>query len=503
LTPELVVLLRFKISRIFLSSISAIALIFAVAVSPAQAAISVSVASVTDGPTTFIKFVHLTGSSVGSLKTVSLQIAAKPGATAAPITASYSADYLLGHGYLNTGANTATVPVYGLYQSYANQVSIKFSGRGGSATLSQTITTGAWDNSCNDAYSNKTNVVTRNSRIKLDYSYFMLKGWVCNAHPVVMDIDGQVRWAGTAGNGEQGSSFLGNSFYLGGGSSLYKIETDGTYAEVGNYSSGGYWGFHHNIDFGKDGLPLDLHHNSDVESNIIEVNSAEQVLRSWDLAAIFDAAMIAGGDDPSGFVNHNYGDWFHNNAATYWKQRNELVVSSRENFVVGIGYDDRQIHWILGDRDKAWFQNYPSLRPFALNLTAGTHPPIGQHAVSITSAGNLMLFDNGYQSFNHSPSGSSRSYSSPRQYQITIKGSKFEAKEVWSFEHSQTVWSPICSSIYQSGTSYLIDYASEGGGIRLVGLDSQSHIAFEYKLPGTAYYSGWNALPIGFQNLTY
>jgi hypothetical protein len=115
-----------------------------------------------------------------------------------------------------------------------------------------------------------------------------------------------------------------------------------------------------------------------------------------------------------------------------------------------------------------------------------------------------MLFDNGTESFHHSPVGVTRYYSVPRQYQINTKGGRFEAKEVWNFEHGRTVWSPICSSIYQSGTSFLVDYASEDwGNVRVLGLDSKSNIAFEYKMPGAGWGMGWNSLPIGFENLSY
>ena len=495
--------------KIAIAAIASSILILGLGLSPASAAtVNVTVASVSDGANTFIKFVNLTGTSVGTLRSVKFEVLAKPGATAKAITGTYSSSYLKSRSYLNVLANTATIPVYGLYQNYSNTVKLTIQAKSSSKTISQTISTGYWNNGCNENLTNKTVVSARNPKVKLDYSYFMLKTWACDAHPVVMDVDGEVRWAGTAGNGEQGSSFLGNSFYLGWQHLLYKIETDGTYAQVGDYSEAGYSGFHHNIDFGKDGLLLDLHHFPDVESNIIEVNAAGRMLRNWDMGAIFDEAIGA----PSEFVRHiwdfGYGDWFHNNAATYWKQRNELVVSSRENFVVGIGYDDKKIHWILGDHDKSWYVNYPALQKFALHLPNGTHPPIGQHAVSITSNGNLMLFDNGYQSFHQDPAGSSRSYSAPRQYQLTIKRGKFEAKEVWSFEHGQELSSQICSSIYQFGKSYLVDYASDmtdgyWSGIRLIGLDANSNIAFEWKFYGTDYYWGWNALPIGFENLSY
>lgn len=469
----------------------------------ASAAPSVSVTEISSGPTPFISFIDLDGFSRNALKKISFRIEPKAGATAKPIEASYGALYLKSKGYLNPTTGELRLPVFGLYPSYSNQVAISYQTASGRNSLVVPVTTNHWDNGCNDAYSNKTDVVARDPAVKLSYSYFMLKGWACDAHPVVLDVDGEIRWVGTAGNGEQGSTFFENSMYLGSGSDLYKIELDGTYERIADYSSLGYHTFHHNIDYGKKGLLLELNHDSevqDVEADIIEVDRRGRLLKEWDIGSIVDKAMIAGGDDPSGFVSHSGWDWFHSNAATYWKQKNQLVVSSRENFVIGIGYDDKKIKWILGDTDKAWYQ-YRSLRAFSLKLPAGSLPPIGQHAVSFTSSGNLMLFDNGYESFAHSPSGSSRSYSAPRQYKIDERART--AREVWNFEHGQEIWSPICSSIYQDGSSYLINYASADTGIRLVGLDSTSRIAFEWILPGVPFYYGWNAYPIHLENVTY
>lgn len=485
-----------------LAIVATISLVFGLGLTSAEAAVAPSVTSVVSGPTTFITKVNLSGIA-NSLVRVSFKILAKPGATAPAISGTYTAGYLKKQGYLAVGSGTAVIPIYGLYQSYANTVELRVTQGGATTLLPLTVNTEPWANGCNDAYSNHTTLVARDPSVNLGYGYFMMKGWYCGAHPVVMDVDGEVRWAGTAGNGEQGSSFLGNSFYLGDGSTLYKMELDGRYAKIGDYWQYGYHGFHHNIDFGKTGLLLELNRLGDVESDIIEVDKKGTMTASWNMISIFDSAMRAGGDDPTNFVSHSGVDWFHNNAAVYWPKRNEIVVSSRENFVVGIGYKDKKIKWILGDRDKAWYQNYPSLRRYALNLVGSTQPPIGQHAVSITANGNLMLFDNGFQSFAHTPSGSSRGYSVPRQYSINTLGANFSATEVWNFEHGRNVWSPICSSIYQDNGTYLVDYASDAGGIRLMGLDANSNVAFEYQLPSSAIQFGWNALPIHIENLTY
>ena len=155
--------------------------------------------------------------------------------------------------------------------------------------------------------------------------------------------------------------------------------------------------FHHNIDPGKTGILLEADTTSFYESVIMEVDFSGNVLKTWNLANIISAAMRAGGDDPSQFVYPTPTDWFHNNAATYNRADDSLIVSSRENFVICIDYETRAIKWILGDPTKKWYQ-FPSLRRFALTLAPGSLPPIGQHAVSITHDQDLLLLDNGFPS---------------------------------------------------------------------------------------------------------
>ena len=228
------------------------------------------------------------------------------------------------------------------------------------------------------------------------------------------------------------------------------------------------------------------------------------MLRTFDLASIIEKNMQAFGDNPSGFIRRDL-DFFHNKSATYWAAQNTLVVSSRENFVIGIDYTTQQIKWILGDQTKLWY-SYPSLRRYALTLSSGSTAPIGQHAVSMTSDGQLMLFDNGKESLVQSPAGTSRYESVPRKYHIDPVA--MTATETWNFQHDPVVHSPICSSIYQDGTSYLVNYAAENLWqttplyVRVLGLDANKRIAFEYRYPGN-WDTGWNASPLHLDGLTF
>ena len=472
----------------------------AIGLGPTAASALPKVESVSEGSTPFIGDITISGVP-RSATSFSFSVEPKPGTFSEPVSATFTRRYLNRNDYFST-ATTVTIPVFGLYDDYDNTVTIAMKSSSGRATtLSHELTSSVWSGPCRDTLVDATKVVVPSASVELDYSFFMLKTWACDAHPIVMDIDGNIRWVGTAGAAQQGSTFFRNNFYVGNDSDLYEITPFGDHASVGNYSSDGYATFHHNIDPGRVGMLLEFNRYPDQESDVIEVDANGEVLETWDVADIVRTAMIKGGDDPSAFVRQG-DDWFHNNAATYWKQKNQLVLSGREDFVIGIGYDDDKIKWILGDPDKAW-HDYPSLRAFALDYPEGTDPPIGQHAVSFTSAGNLMMFNNGFASYFHTPSGDSRSTSFPQQFSLNLK--KRTATEVWRFDHSPAVWSPICSSIYQHGTSYLVNYASEDWGdrIRLVGLDKHKNIGFELTINGVDWSWGWNAYPFDFAGMRF
>ena len=211
----------------------------------------------------------------------------------------------------------------------------------------------------------------------------------------------------------------------------------------------------------------------------MEVDSTDgHVLKTFNMANIISAAMIAGGDDPSQFVFPTPTDWFHNNGAAYNRADDSLIVSSRENFVICLDYNTTAIKWILGDPTKKWHQ-FPSLRKFAIAVAPGSLPPIGQHAPSITFDQGLLLFDNGQMSQFQNPPGAQRDYASPRKYTLDLVGNV--ATEVWNFPRTRTSTARSAqASMRISPFNYLIDYAFVNGGgppniptfAQLVGLDA-------------------------------
>jgi len=74
---------------------------------------------------------------------------------------------------------------------------------------------------------------------------------------------------------------------------------------------------------------------------------------------------------------------------------------------------------------------------------------------------------------------------------------------VWNFKHSESIFSAICSSVYQQGSSYLIDYAHGNDGyLHLVGVGTQDRTAFEYTWAGQCW-SGWNTRIISLEGVRY
>lgn len=459
------------------------------------------------GPTPFIADVSLSNISLPALTSVRFSVRPMAGSTTTPISATYPRSYFVNHP-ADVNGSTVIVPVFGLYASAldsTNTVTLTVTTTSAVTNLVTTIVTTPWQDPCGGCYTTGlTYVHTRNNAIHLGYSYFMLKSMESGEIPIeVMDTDGQVRWIGEDSAQQSGTSvsgFFNDVFYATHGAALYSYDLDGSSQMVHDYS--GYEGinnFWHNIDPGKTGMLLAADGvSSSTESTVLEVSPSGSVIKLFDLYQIISQAMTAGGDDPSQFVSQG-GDWFHLNAATYWPSRNELVVSSRENFVIGINYDTEKIDWILGDPTKQWYQ-FRSLRHFALRLAPGTLPPIGQHAVSITPSGQLLLFNDGYGSANHSPAGVSRSYSFPQMFQINFLSRT--ARQTWAYYNNPPIESQICSSVYQvAGNSYLVDYADELSP-DLIGLGPNNAVAFDYQLPGTSIDGAWNAFPVDLSNLT-
>ena len=456
------------------------------------------------GPKPFINKLTLSASDLSVLERVRFAIMPKPGSVTRPLSATYSKDYLQGRGYVNAAAGEIIVPVFGLYAGYSNTVDLTYFFKDGSSKQATTIVaTQPFDDSC--PFDDPKVILARTASTALSYDFILVSSGCSLNSPTVLDTDGAVRWVGTAGIQPHYTGFFQNGIYLTRGSKLIRVELDGEFREVGDYSSIGVTSFHHNIDPGKYGIIVDVNVANQPPGSVhLEVDAAGRVLKKWNLATIVRNAMLADGDDPSGFVKP--GDWTHNNAVAYRKSDDSIIISSRENYVICIDYDTGAIKWILGDTTKQWYQ-YPSLRKYALALAPGSLPPIGQHSVSITTDDHLLLFDNGRRSDHHTPPGVNRAYSAARKYHLDLDAKV--ATEVWNFTNNQSVYSPYRSSVYEDAAdNYLVDYAVARNPdgtkrARILGLAPSGEKVFDYYYPTVGGFVAYRSLPLHWENLEF
>src|SRR6266699_1167337 len=476
----------------------------------------ITIAGHTAGVTPFISKLTLAASNTTTLKSIQFAIDPKPGSVTRPLSGTYSNDYLVSRGFEHPPGppvNLITLPVYGLYAGYVNTVRLTYRFLDGSSKQDITSVTTATFDDQGCGYNNPTKLQPRTNSTTLSYDYIFDRSACGDFSPVILDTDGALRWVSplpTEFALFASSTFFDNAVYLTQGSQLFRVELDGSVSLLADYNNIGVINLHHNIDTGKTGLLIEPDTTSYFESVILEVNSADgTVLKTFNMANIISAAMIAGGDDPSQFVFPTPTDWFHNNGAAYNRADDSLIVSSRENFLICLDYETSAIKWIMGDTTKKWYQ-FPSLRRFALTLAPGSLPPIGQHAVSITYDQNLLVHDNGLQSLGHTPAGANRDYASPRKYKLDLNAKI--ATEVWNFEMGQTIFSPVCSSVYEDAPlNYLIDYASVGGfappppngSAELLGLNSAGETIFYYQYPSGPCRVAYNSMPLHLENTKF
>ena len=453
----------------------------------------------------FISFLHLDRFDPSSLTGLQYTIAPKPGSVSKPVHVEYSLSALAARGYV--GTDSLTVPVFGLYAGYANQVSVELeSDVGATLPLQFIIPTG--DNvDPTGIYSQPNIVVPRATGSRLGFDFIFIKSAL--GSPVIIDTDGEVRWVASGVSNSTSSTFAGDEFIIGDTAQpkVYKLRLDGNISES-QLPSTIYTDFNHNIDHGKKGFLAEVDAASDgvasIESNIIEFSDSIlfSIPNHWDLGAILGSYMSSQGDDPTAFVRPGV-DWFHSNSAIYDRRDDSVIISSRENFVIKLDYTTGAVIWILGDPTKYWY-TFPSLRAKALTLGPGGLYPIGQHALSITSDGLLMLFNDGLWSLNQpagASAGETRTYSAVSAYSINEKS--MTAQNVWNYDAGQAILSRICSSAYETAKSILVDYAVADNSTKalLVGLDSNQDVVFEFEYPTSSCNTSWNARPIALDDL--
>lgn len=280
------------------------------------------------------------------------------------------------------------LPIYGLYGKYDNKIIIKTqSGKQKEFTLK-----------VDTELQNVNNEVLEN-KIENSNGYFYFTTSSLGASSAAYDNYGEVRWY--LNNGfTKGMTMLSNgnmllSSVLPGPdvtSTNGVVEVDmfgfvhNTYTVEGGYHHDGYEMPNGNLII----LTSDVNSQT-IADYIVELDrKTGKVVRDWRLT---DAVKKV---DPS--IKSFYPTWGWINSITYDEKSNCFLLSLRnENSVVALGYDSKEIMWILGE-SKYWsskFDNY---------LIKGTGTdfiyPKGQHSVNVTKEGYISIFNNGYDAHN-------------------------------------------------------------------------------------------------------
>lgn len=469
----------------------------------------ISIMSSQPGVTPFISSVAFSGQSVSNLSSVTFIIEPMLNAVSQPVEATWSTGALQTRGYLR--GNSINLPVFGLYANYQNQVDFQLTFNDGSRqSLQYQIATEAYSDPTG-VYLTPTIIKARSPGSTLGFNFFILKSLL--GSPVIVDTDGQVRWV-VPGVASGESSYFSNGQFLIGSETLpmfTSVQFDGTQAALPtDLPQPLLNSFTHNIDPGQSGVLAEFNGTDDLGPSIDDIvaeispSSSGPPIQTFDMADILTSYMQNSGDDAVAFVRPG-ADWFHLNASTYDPSDGTVIVSSRENFLIKVNYSTHDIVWILGDPTKYWY-TFPSLRAKALTLAAGGNYPIGQHAVSITSDGNIMVFNDGLGSLSQptgEPAGLTRSYSEASVY--SVNAGAMTAQEVWSFNYGQSIFSPICGSSYEApGNTYLVDFATADNyaSARVVGLDANANVVFDFQYASPSECAAaWNAIPIPLENL--
>ena len=409
---------------------------------------------------------------VSDVETIGFRIASKPGHRAKPIHVTFTRSHLERTGALDAAAGVVRVPIFGLYASFANQVTIEIQHTEQSLRTTEHVIEVP-------PITDRTLPALRVDELDpaLPLGFFLVQA---QGPPAVLDVDGEVRWlAPDVGEALFPCTPTPEGLVVGSlfSNAVYRLDWLGTHQRsvLGDPRC---LISHHNLEPGRSGL-LNTVTFQDAEiyrpqSVLVEMSPEGDIGRYWDFDEILGTRITSLGEDPAALVRPGL-DWFHMNAAIYCAADDSLIVSSRENFVVKVDYATGDLRWILGNPEKLWYQAFPkSLQPLALDVR-GT-PPIGQHALSISPEGNrLLLFNNGMGHLELEDIGDSRESSVVSIYEIDEDART--ADEIWSFDAG--IHSPFCSSAYWTAAgNVIVVYSSpdDNSPARLLVVDNAGQV---------------------------
>lgn len=432
------------------------------------------------------------------------------------------------HTFHDTGTNHS-IPIIGMYASYANTVDIRILNANGDTLEKNTITI-------------TTPALPPNMPTSISYTPFdetqaepgltMVSNFSTygirspQSIPYFLDDYGEIRWVLDYASSpeleslfyDDGISRLRNGNFYFGNSSTNKIYEVGLLGNIINSWAMPGKTFHHEVLEKPNGNFLFTStYNFDVyptggsviEDIVIEINRQTGAFEHiWNMKEILDYNRRAWG-------RLGEKDWFHGNAVLYDSTDNTIIVSGRQQGIIKVDYNDN-VKWILAPH-KGWNTDPDGLdlTQFLLNPLHSDGSPITdtmviqgydraldfewtyyQHSPIFLPNGNLMVFDNGTNrqmdtlDGNNVPARTGK-YSRAVEYQINATNKTI--KQVWEYgkERGESTFSSIVSSVQWLkdknhvlfGPGYNVANGSGGNGGAIVEVDYATHQVIDERRP--------------------
>ncbi len=360
--------------------------------------------------------------------------------------------------------NSHVIPIIGLYEDFANKISIKLSS-GEEKTF--TITPEALPHDiCR----------CKNVMTSMDYfgNDFMFLSPAEKNLPSAYDYKGNIRWLLTIytmfdlkrlanGNILTGSNRYSRMPYNATG--LYELNLLGKiyheYRMPGNY--------HHDQFEFSDGNIMACTQDFSAGSSTVEDmlvlldRKTGKALKTWDFKNFLP-------QDCAGSGSQDAHDWFHNNALWVNEKNKTITLSGRhQDAIVNFSYEENdgkgKLNWIIGNPE-GWPKEMVDKYFFKpVGDTANFDWQYEQHACVELPNGDIMVFDNGHYRAKSKDKYLANKDSFSRGVRYRIDTNKMEIEQIWQFgkEWGQNFFSPyICNVEYYADGHYLVHSGGMG-----------------------------------------
>ncbi len=402
---------------------------------------------------------------------VSVEIAGKTSATT--VTHDFDED-----------GTTHLLPIYGLYGDTNNKVTITFTGVSGKISKKVVyIQTDALPE--NMVVADVT--VANTSQMVDGFTYGIREGGGSYA----IDANGDIRWYTTIEISTMPIKRLANGNIISGSSTL--VEGESVAASLFEFDMLGrvyneylIYGVHHEVvELSNGDLLVAASVGDTVEDYIVRLDrTTGEIVQDWDFHDILDMEYLSDESWQYHIYNNqtlnnptktetakwntvysrSANDWFHNNALYYNEEENTIMASGRmKDAIVKFDADTGEVIWILADPNVEWAQTTYAdkmLTPIGEDFEYA----YGQHAITMTDDGDILLFDNGnYRSKEYDTAlTADETYS--RAVRYSIDEETMTVEQVWQYgkELGSYAYSSYISDIdYLGEDHYLINF----GGI--------------------------------------